>query len=105
MPAGDRPPLLERLGLHRPELRAWALYDWANSAAVTTVITAVFPVYFAKVAAADLPAPVATTRFAAATTGGLVAVAALAPLLGTLADVGAWKKRFLLGFLLLGAGA
>ncbi len=105
MPAGDRPPLLERLGLHRPELRAWALYDWANSAAVTTVITAVFPVYFAKVAAADLPAPVATARFAAATTGGLLAVAALAPLLGTLADVGAWKKRFLLGFLLLGAGA
>ena len=105
MPAGDRPRFLERLGLHRPELRAWALYDWANSAAVTTVVTAVFPVYFATVAAADLPPPVATARFAAATTVGLVAVAALAPLLGTLADVGAWKKRFLLGFLLLGAGA
>ena len=24
--------VLERVGLHRPELRAWALYDWANSA-------------------------------------------------------------------------
>src|SRR5574342_212479 len=102
MTAGDRPPFLERLGLQRPELRAWALYDRANSAAVTTVVTAVFPVYFAKVAAADLPPTVATARFAAATTVGLVAVAALAPLLGTLADVGAWKKRFLLGFLLLG---
>lgn len=103
--AAPRPRLLERLGLHRPELRAWALYDWANSAAVTTVVTAVFPVYFARVAAADLPPPVATERFAAATSVALVAVAVLAPLLGTLADVGAWKKRFLGGFLVLGAGA
>ena len=30
---------LDRLGLHRPELRAWAMYDWANSAFQTTVIT------------------------------------------------------------------
>ena len=37
---------LERLGLHRPELRAWALYDWANSAVVTTIIAAVFPIYY-----------------------------------------------------------
>ena len=33
--------LLDRLGLHRPELRAWALYDVANSAWMTTVMTAV----------------------------------------------------------------
>ena len=41
---------LENLGLHRPELRAWAMYDWANSAMVTTIITAVFPIYYANVA-------------------------------------------------------
>ena len=35
--------LLARLGLDRPELRAWAMYDWANSAFRSTVITAVFP--------------------------------------------------------------
>ena len=40
----------EKLGLHRPELRAWAMYDWANSAMVTTIITAVFPIYYARVA-------------------------------------------------------
>ena len=28
--------LLARLGLDRPELRAWALYDWANSVFMTT---------------------------------------------------------------------
>ena len=30
--------LLTRLGLHRPELRAWAMYDWANSVFWATVI-------------------------------------------------------------------
>jgi UMF1 family MFS transporter len=101
----DRPRLLERLGLHRPELRAWALYDWANSVMVTTVVTAVFPIYFARVAAAGLEPPVATRRYAVASTLALVGAAALAPFLGTLADVRPWKKRFLVGFLALGAGA
>ena len=31
--------VLERIGLDRPELRAWALYDWANSAFVTSART------------------------------------------------------------------
>lgn len=39
------PALLDRLGLHRRELRAWAMYDWANSAFQTTIIAAVFPIY------------------------------------------------------------
>jgi len=37
--------LLSRLGLDRPELRAWAMYDWAASAMQTTVMVAVFPIY------------------------------------------------------------
>ena len=41
---------LENLGLDRPELRAWAMYDWANSAMVTTIIAAVFPIYYVSVA-------------------------------------------------------
>ena len=56
------------LGLGRRDLRAWAMYDWANSAFQTTIIAAIFPIYFQKVAAADLPGPVATSRFAWATT-------------------------------------
>ncbi len=47
-----RPPFLARLGLDRPELRAWAMYDWAASAMQTTVMVAVFPIYFVKVAGA-----------------------------------------------------
>jgi UMF1 family MFS transporter len=100
-----KPRLLDRLGLGRPALRAWALYDVANSAAVTSVLTALLPIYFAKVAAADLAPALATQRFALATTAGLTAVALLAPVLGTLADVRPVKKRLLAGFAGLGAGA
>jgi len=93
---------LDRIGLGRPALRAWALYDWANSAFVTTVIAAVFPIYFSSVAAADLPPPVATARFAIATTVALTLIALAAPLLGTLADYAAVKKKMLGAFLGLG---
>ena len=48
--------LLARIGLGRPELRAWAMYDWANSAFWTTVIVAVFPPFFSEYASAGLPA-------------------------------------------------
>jgi MFS transporter, UMF1 family len=95
--------LLTRLGLGRRDLRAWAMYDWANSAFQTTIVAAIFPIYFQKVAAADLPAPVATARFAWATTISIVIVAVVAPLLGAIADYAAVKKRFLAIFLAIGA--
>ena len=94
--------LLERLGLHRPELRAWAMYDWANSAMVTTIITAVFPIYFSRVAAAGLTAAQATYRLAIATTIGLAIIAVLSPILGAVADQVAAKKRILGIFLAIG---
>ncbi|PYR93058.1 MAG: MFS transporter [Acidobacteria bacterium] len=95
--------LLTRLGLGRRDLRAWAMYDWANSAFQTTIIAAIFPIYFQKVAAADLPGPVATARFAWGTTISIIIVAVVAPLLGAVADYAAVKKRFLGIFLAIGA--
>jgi len=97
--------LLERLGLGRRDLRAWALYDWANSAVQTTIIAAVFPIYFQKVAAADLPGPVATSRFAWATTWSILIVAVIAPILGAMADYAAAKKKLLAVFLAIGASS
>jgi len=94
--------VLERLGLHRKELRAWALYDWANSAFWTTIIAAVFPIYFARVAAADLPPTVATARFAAATTFAMVSIALLSPILGAMADYAGLKMKMLAAFTGLG---
>ncbi len=97
--------LLERLGLHRKDLRAWAMYDWANSAMVTTIVTAVFPIYFARVAAADLDPTVATQRLADATTIGLAIIAILSPILGAIADRAGVKKKLLGISLLIGVAA
>jgi len=94
-----------RLGLHRPELRAWALYDWANSAMVTTIVTAVFPIYYASVAGADLSPAAATFRYGIATTIGLAAIALSAPILGAMADRAGNRKRMLGIFLGVGASA
>ncbi len=87
--------ILERLGLHRPELRAWAMYDWANSAFMVTIVTAVFPIYFSSVAAADLDPATASFRFAVTTAVALAFVAVLAPVLGALADFAGIKKKML----------
>ena len=97
--------LLDRLGLGRPELRAWAMYDWANSAVQTTIIAAIFPIYFQKVSAAGLPGPEATSRFAWAATIAIVIVAVIAPLLGAVADRAPIKKRLLGVFVAIGAAA
>jgi MFS transporter, UMF1 family len=94
-----------RLGLNRPELRAWALYDFANSAFQTTIIAAVFPVYFQRVAASGLTPSTATSRFAWATTIAICIVAVVAPILGALADTRRLKKPLLGMFLGIGAGA
>jgi MFS transporter, UMF1 family len=97
--------MLERLGLGRPDLRAWAMYDWANSAVQTTIIAAVFPIYFSSVLAADLPDAERTSRFAWATTIAIVIVALVAPLLGAIADYAAVKKKMLAAFVGIGAAA
>ena len=97
--------LLSKLGLGRREVRAWAMYDWANSAFWSTVITAVFPEFFSSVAAAGLPPAVATARFATITTMALVAIAVLSPILGAVADYAGIRKKMLGAFLALGASA
>jgi UMF1 family MFS transporter len=94
--------LLARVGLTRPELRAWAMYDWANSGYVTTIISTLFPIYFATVAAADLPKEVATANFATASAVALGSVAVLAPVLGALSDRAGVLKRLLGVFLGVG---
>jgi UMF1 family MFS transporter len=97
-------PWLEKLGLHRPELRAWALYDVANSAWMTTIIM-LFPLYFVGVAAADRPADTARSQFAFLTSLSVILVGFLGPLLGAMADLRGNKKGFLAAFLAVGAAA
>jgi MFS transporter, UMF1 family len=94
--------LLSRLGLDRPELRAWAMYDWAASAMQTTIMVAVFPIYFVKVAGANLAESGATQRLATVNTLALVIIALLSPILGAVSDYRGSKKRLLAGFMVIG---
>ncbi len=104
-PPEAQQPLLERLGLHRRELRAWALYEWATTGLYVVIVTAVFPVYYQTVAAEGLAPAVASQRYALATTLGIVLIALPAPFIGALTDQTPAKKRLLASFMLLGVGA
>jgi len=96
---------LDHLGLGRPELRAWAFYDWANSAFLTTIVAAVFPVYYNNVAAKGLAPEAAAFNFSMGTTIALAISAVIAPILGAIADHRPYKKPFLVGFMLVGVVA
>lgn len=91
------------------QIRGWCLYDWANSAYITTVAVGLLPVYFAEVVVG--PAGIhwrGTVYKADALWGATVGLAAFltflsAPVLGSIADFTAAKKRFLLSFAYTGA--
>jgi MFS transporter, UMF1 family len=93
---------LARAGLVTPEQRAWAWYDWANSTYFTTVVTAVFPSFFATYAAAGLEPAAATARFGLVTTLSIATIALAAPVLGALGDYSGIRKQLLAGFLVVG---
>jgi UMF1 family MFS transporter len=97
---------LDRLGLHRRELRAWAYYDVANSAWMTTVMTTVFPPFFVALATgAGLADPVARSRFAFASSLSVALVGVLGPFVGAIADFRGSKKAFLGAFVALAVAA
>jgi len=95
--------LLDTVGLSRPELRAWALYDFANSAFVTTVMAAILPIYYHQAAAVNLPENLRTAYWGYTQTVALLVIAWLSPLLGAAADYLGAKKKFLAGFAFSGA--
>ena len=81
---------------------SWLFYDWANSAYILIVVTAVFPIFFKSVSAAGLKENIASAYFGYASTIYAMIVAALAPILGTIADYEGYKKKFLFFFFALG---
>jgi UMF1 family MFS transporter len=95
MPTNSHPSLLARLGLDRPELRAWAMYDWALSAVQTTIMVAVFPTYFGEVAKGQLAEGGASQALSDTHILIALVVAVASPFLGALSDTAAAKKRLL----------
>jgi MFS transporter, UMF1 family len=89
--------------IYQQRIRAWALYDWANSAFATTILAAVLPVYYSQVAGATLPSDaVATAYWSIGLSISLLITALISPILGTISDVVRAKKKFLAFFTAVG---
>lgn len=88
----------------RRAIWSWAFIDWANSAFAIVMMTALFPIFFKKYWC-DVPGMTperSTFYWGLANTISSAVIAVLAPLLGSIADQGNAKKKFLFGFTLLG---
>ncbi|MEX0892868.1 MAG: MFS transporter [Gemmatimonadota bacterium] len=80
--------------IQRREVLSWSLYDFANSAFTTLIVTFIFSRYYAEVVAEDsLHGAILWTR---AVNISAVTVAFLMPVLGAIADHSGRKKLFLL---------
>ena len=81
---------------YRRRIRAWTMYDWANSAFATTILGAVLPVYYSRVAGETLPSEaVATQYWTISLSVALFLVAIISPILGTISDLRRGKKPML----------
>ena len=91
----------------RRAIWSWALIDWANSSFAMVMLGVIFP-YTLRTYWCDVPGMTSERNtliwgLANGVASGVIAV--LAPLLGSIADQGNAKKRFLIGFTLLGCMA
>ena len=81
---------------------SWSLYDWANSAFATSVMAGFFPVFFKQYWSTGVEVTTSTFRLGMANSIASLIVAALAPVLGAIADRGGAKTKFLLFFAAMG---
>jgi len=88
-------------------IRAWAFYDWANSAFALVITTAIFPAYYLAITndminlfGLQIPN---SALYAFTITIAYLILAIASPLLSGMADYGGRKKQFLLLFTLLGS--
>jgi UMF1 family MFS transporter len=73
---------------------SWALTAWANHAFITTVLVGLFPIFFDKYWAADLPGTRSTFYLGLTNSSASFLVMLLAPWLGALADRRGCKRRW-----------
>jgi UMF1 family MFS transporter len=87
-------------------VRAWCLYDWANSAFATTVMAALYPPFFRSLAtAAGVSESRATAYWGYTAALALLLISLGAPVLGAIADFTGTRKRFLALFAGIGISA
>jgi len=88
--------------VHRKIVDAWCMYDWANSAFATSIMAAVLPTFYSRVAGASLAPNVASSYWGYTTSIALLIGGVASPILGALADYSGIKKRLLAAFAMLG---
>lgn len=80
-------------------LIAWALFDWANSAFTTVIITFVFATYFAKGVVGNEELGASYWGYAMGLSG--LSIAILAPIFGAIADTGGRRKPWIAACIVL----
>ena len=86
--------VVKSLEVDKKAVFGWILFDFANSAYTTLVVTFIYGTFFVKVIAPD--EITGTTLWSRAVTVTAICIALLSPLLGALADRGGMRKLFLL---------
>ncbi len=81
-------------GTDRRAIWGWCLYDFANSAYTTLVVTFIYGIYFKNEIAADTIT--GTALWTRGVTITAIVVALTSPFLGAMADRGGMRRRFLL---------
>ena len=97
LPVGAvEPPTAGGSGYDRRGVRAWALFDFANSIYPAVITTAVFPVFYVSVVVGDTAGDgVGELWFTRAVALSALIVALSAPILGAIADRIGMRKSFL----------
>lgn len=78
--------------------KSWILYDVGNSAFVLIVITTIMPLFFKDIASKGIDSAVSTANWGFANSAASLILAALAPILGSIADYRFLKKKFFIFF-------
>lgn len=86
----------------RRETLSWALYDWANTGYSMVVLALIFPRLYKSYFGAQLDDGAQTTWFTLTVAVSSLIVAVLAPILGSIGELGGIRKRLLLRFATVG---
>ena len=84
---------------------SWAFYDWANSAFALSVLAVLYPLFLGSYWSVGASGAQVTQRLAWITAGSSAIVCLIAPVFGTIADTGGYRKRFLFVLAILGASS
>ncbi|MEO1247124.1 MAG: MFS transporter [Pseudomonadota bacterium] len=92
-------------GIWNRRVLAWAFYDWANSAFALSVLAVLFPLFLGAYWSAGDPEAAVTSRLAWVNAAASAVICLLAPVFGSIADAGGFRKRFLFTLAILGSVA